>query len=137
MRDQIRAREIDTRSCDVLGLDQLLVGADDALGRGRPGQSPPAGLVGDDRARESPARHDDTAGEPVRDPSRCLTGRLSLDRGPDHTRLGQRHPDVPDGYPRQFGSGDVHRLRCTDGIHPPNDNEYMIVDIALVRVRQV
>lgn len=130
MLDQIRTGEIKTLSSEILGLDQLLIGANGALGRRRPRHPPPAGLIGDDRTGEPPACHDDTAGEPVRDPSCRLTCRLSLGRGPDHTELGPWHPDVPYGYPCQFGRGDVHRLRmtgCTDGMHSsvganPTDN---------------
>ena len=107
MLDQIRTCEIESLSGEVLGLDQLLVGASAALGRRRVRQLPPTGLIGHDRACKPPAGHNDTAGEPVRDPSRGLAGGLSFGRDPDHPELSPRHPDVLHRYPRQVSGGTV------------------------------
>lgn len=81
-------------SGEILGLDELLVGASAAPGGGGAGVLPRAGLGPEDRCSEPLAGRGDAAGVPVGDAALALLVAELLRGAPERGELAPRHPDV-------------------------------------------
>lgn len=92
--DQVRAAYVEQFRGEVLRLDQLLVGALVVTGHRRPGQVPRSGGRPHHSARQPAARHDHTAGVPVRDALLGLLGVAELRSRPHRDELLERHAKV-------------------------------------------